>query len=481
MEAVMASKRQPSRINLNAGVEWVPPDSLKPNPKNARTHSKKQILRIAASIRQFGFLNPVIVDDKNVVLAGHGRLEAARLEGWPKVAILRFDHLTEAQKRAYVIADNKIAEQAGWDREILALELGELIDLLPAEDLDVSLTGFEAAEIDLLMADLSASRPAPEDAVVSPPSDPVTVPGDLWLLGKHRLLCGDAQEPGDFVRLMAGKVAAAVFCDPPYNIRVRSIVGRGRTRHSEFAFASGEMSPAQFRLFLSGTLGNGVRVSSEGAVHYVFMDWRHIDELIAVGRQLFGAMLNLVVWNKSNAGQGSFYRSQHELIGVFQVGREPHRNNIELGRFGRNRSNVWSYPGINAFGKGRMEALISHPTAKPVALVADALIDCSARGDIVLDQFAGSGTTILAADKVGRIGFGMEYAPGYVDVAVKRWQRMTKLEATLDGDGRTFGEIAASRPPDRGSASLRESTAPARVNSGKGGEPDFSGDRHGRA
>jgi DNA modification methylase len=241
------------------------------------------------------------------------------------------------------------------------------------------------------------------------------------------------------------------------------------------------MSPAQIRLSLSGTLGNGVRASSEGAVHYVCMDWRHIHELIAVGRELFGAMLNLVVWNKSNAGQGSFYRSQHELIGVFRVGREPHRNNIELGRLGRNRSNVWSYPGINAFGKGRIEALISHATAKPVALVADALIDCSARGDIVLDQFAGSGTTILAADKVGRIGFGMEYEPGYVDVAVKRWQRMTKLEATLEGDGRTFDEIAASRPPDRGSVSVRESTAPARINSGRRGEPDLSGARHGRA
>jgi hypothetical protein len=269
------------RNDLNKGdpagaplTEWAPIATIHPNPKNARTHARKQIRQIAASIRKFGFLNPLIVDEDGMVLAGHGRLEAARLEGMTHVPLIRFDHLSEAQKRAYVIADNKIAEQAGWDREILALELGELIDLLPTEDLDVSLTGFEAAEIDLLMADLSASRLAPEDEVVSPPTDPVTVPGDLWLLGKHRLLCGDAQEPGDFVRLMAGKVAAAAFCDPPYNVRVRSIVGRGRTRHSEFAFASGEMSPAQFRLFLSETLGNGVRSSSEGAVHYVCMDWR---------------------------------------------------------------------------------------------------------------------------------------------------------------------------------------------------------------
>ena len=260
----MASRRQPDRINFDTQVEWVALDSLRANPKNARTHSKKQIRRIAASIRQFGFLNPLIVDDAASVLAGHGRLEAARFEGWREVPVLRFDHLSEAQKRAYVIADNKIAEQAGWDREILALELGELIDLLPSEDLDVSLTGFEAAEIDLLMADLSTSRLAPEDAVVQPPQDPVTVPGDLWLLGKHRLLCGDAQEPRDFEKLMAGRLAAAVFCDPPYNVRVRSIVGRGRIRHSEFAFASGEMRPARFRRFLLETLGNGVRASAEG-------------------------------------------------------------------------------------------------------------------------------------------------------------------------------------------------------------------------
>jgi len=475
----MTSKRQPYRIHLNTQVEWVPLGSLAANPKNPRTHSKKQIQQIAASIRQFGFLNPLIVDGANVVLAGHGRLEAARREGWTEAPILRFDHLTEAQKRAYVIADNKIAEQAGWDREILALELGELIDLLPTEDLDVALTGFEAAEIDQLMADLSSARPAPEDAVVPAPSNPVTLRGDLWLLGKHRLLCGDAQESRDFERLMAGKLAAAAFCDPPYNVRVRSIVGRGRVRHSEFAFASGEMAPARFRRFLFETLGNGARASMEGAVHYVCMDWRHIEQLIAVGRELFSSMLNLVVWNKSNAGQGSFYRSQHELIGVFRVGREPHRNNIELGRFGRNRSNVWSYPGVNAFGKGRITALISHPTVKPVALVADALIDCSTRSDIVLDQFAGSGTTILAAEKVGRIGLGMEYEPGYVDVAVKRWQRMTKLEATLEGDGRTFDEIAASRAAISRSAPVRQPTTAAMIDSGA--EQDLSGGRHGQA
>ena len=342
-------------------IEWAPIATIRPNPKNARTHSRKQIRQIAASIRKFGFLNPLIVDEGNMILAGHGRLEAARLEGVADVPIIRFDHLSEAQKRAYVIADNKIAEQAGWDREMLAIELGELIDLLPVEELDVSITGFETAEIDLLFADMASAQPGPEDVIPPFPETAVTRRGDLWLLGKHRLLCGDAREPKDFDRAMSGALAAAVFCDPPYNLRVRAIGGRGRVQHSEFAFASGEMSEAQFRNFLSQTLGNGVRVSVEGAVHFVCMDWRHIGELIEVGRELYGDMLNIVAWVKSNAGQGSFYRSQHEFIGVFRVGEEPHRNNVELGQFGRNRSNVWTYAGVNTFGKGRKEALAAHP------------------------------------------------------------------------------------------------------------------------
>jgi DNA modification methylase len=447
MSAASISSSSKVRLEL-AGLprmEWAPIANIRPNPKNPRTHSKKQIRQIAASIRKFGFLNPLIVDDQNMILAGHGRLEGARLEGVAHVPIVRFGHLSEAQKRAYVIADNKIAEQAGWDRELLSIELGELIELLPIEGFDVSITGFETAEIDLLLADMASSRPDPEDAIPAVPRTAVTRRGDLWLLGKHRLLCGDSRRPEDFVRATGGVHAAAVFTDPPYNLRVRAIGGRGRVQHPEFAFASGEMSQTQFRTFLSQTLGNGVRVSARGAVHFICIDWRHIGELIEVGGELYGEMLNIVVWVKSNAGQGSFYRSQHEFIGVFRIGEEPHRNNVELGRFGRNRSNVWSYPGVNTFGKGRMEALAAHPTVKPVALVADALLDCTARGDVVLDQFVGSGTTILAAEKVARAAIGIEYEPRYVDVAILRWQRMTKLEAILAGDGRSFEDVGAAR------------------------------------
>ena len=431
--------------DLPWGVEMERLCNLKPAERNARTHSKKQIRWIASSIREFGFLNPVIVDDTNMILAGHGRLEAARQVGLTHVPVVRFDHLTTAQKRAYLIADNRIAEQAGWDREMLAIELGELIDLLPIEGFDISLTGFDTPEIDLLLADMAISRSEPREAIPLPPRSGVSEPGDLWHLGKHRLLCGDARQANQLSRLMDGASAAAVFCDPPYNLRVSSIGGRGRNKHPEFAFGSGEMTPTQFQQFLSKIIANGIRVSSKGAIHFVCIDWRHIADLIAVGSKIYGDMLNLVVWNKTNAGQGSFYRSQHELIGVFRVGEHPHKNNVELGRYGRNRSNVWTYAGVNTFGRGRMEALAVHPTVKPTALVADALLDCTARGDAVLDQCAGSGTIFLAADKVGRIAYGLEIEPRYVDVAILRWQQLTKLEATLEGDGRSFEEIKQAR------------------------------------
>ncbi len=440
----MTGSQTPNASSTPSRIELIPTGSLQENKKNARRHSRKQIAQIADSIRELGFIAPIIIDDQDLVLAGHGRLAAARAEGIDKVPVIRFTHLTPAQKRAYALADNKLAEEAGWDRELLALELDELSDLLPAEGIDVSVTGFATAEIDLLLADLGPAGVQPDDVVPAVPENPTTRRGDIWQVGKHRLSCADSQEACAFDQLMGGALAQAVFTDPPYNVRIAAI-GRGRIQHSEFAFASGEMTPRQFRRFLRKTLHNGIAVSSPGAVHFVAMDWRHIADLLVVGRSLYAATLNVAVWNKTNAGQGSFYRSQHEMIAVFRVGDDPHRNNIELGRFGRNRSNVWTYAGVNTFARERLETLALHPTVKPVALVADAMLDCTARGDIVLDQFAGSGTTILAAEKVGRIAYGIEYEPAYVDVAITRWQQATKLEATLVGDGRTFTEVAHDR------------------------------------
>ena len=425
-------------------IEYLPIGEVRPNPRNSRVHSKRQIRQIAASIEKFGFLVPILIDENGVVLAGHGRLAAARLVGLDCVPALRAEGLSAAEKRAYMLADNKLAEKAGWDRKTLLMELGELAELLPAEGVDLSMTGFEAAEIDALFADLSEPAPAPEDAL--PKIKPtVARVGDMWMLGKHRVLCGDARSTSDMDRLLGGDQADAAFVDPPYNVCIRGVVGRGRIKHREFKMASGEMSREEYIRFLAEAMANAARVSKDGAIHYFFCDWRHVEELFAASREVYGASLNLCVWNKTNAGQGSFYRSQHELIGVFRVGDAKHQNNIELGRHGRNRSNVWTYPGVNSFGHGRADALAMHPTVKPVALVADALRDCTSKGDCVLDPFLGSGTTLIAAEKIGRRCYGLEFEAAFVDVAIRRWQAYTHCDAILEGDGRTFDEIEAER------------------------------------
>jgi DNA modification methylase len=354
-------------------------------------------------------------------------------------------HLSEAEKRALVLADNKIAENAGWDREILAAELGDLARLLPQANLDIEITGFEAPEIDRLMGDLVDGEDDPADDVPKLTEEPVSRRGDLWLLGRQRLVCGDATSAADVETLMAGERAAMVFTDPPYNVRVASIQGRGNIKHREFVSGSGEMSKPEFTAFLASSLGLAAANSLPGSIHYVCMDWRHVGEMLAAGGQVYSEQKNLVVWAKSNAGQGSFYRSQHELIFVFKNGEGPHVNNFGLGQHGRNRSNVWSYAGVNTFRVGRMDELSVHPTVKPIALVADAMRDCSRRGDIVLDPFMGSGTTILAAERVGRRGYGLELDPLYVDAAVRRWQAFTKRDAILSATGEIFEEVAIAR------------------------------------
>ncbi len=420
---------------------------LKPHPRNARTHSPRQIREIAASIRAFGFLIPILTDANGQILAGHGRLLAAQHLGLKRVPTISIEGLSEAQARAYMLADNKLTEKAGWDREVLAVEFGELIEILPVDGLDLSITGFEAPEIDLILHDSADQKPDPADRPMLAPDVPTTRRGDCWILGEHRLLCGDARMVEDISRLMKGERARSTFTDPPYNVRIAGHVQgrRGKTRHAEFAMASGEMSDAAFEAFLRDCLTRIQGVSLDGAVAYVCMDWRHIGVLDRVGREVFGDLKNLVVWNKTSPGQGSFYRSQHELIGVFKVGEGKPINTFGLGATGRMRSNVWTYPGVNSFGADRAKALAMHPTVKPLALVADALRDSSLKGDIVLDLFGGSGTTLLAAEKIGRRARVMEIEPRYVDVAMARWQAYTKKEAMLAEDGRTFAEVRAQR------------------------------------
>jgi DNA modification methylase len=418
---------------------------LRPSKRNARTHPKKQIRQLANVIRQFGWTYPILVDEDFEIMCGHARWEAAKELGLTNVPILVMRGLSDAEKLAFAIADNKIATNAGWDRSLLSSQLGELASLLPEYNLDLQITGFEPAEIDGLLADLGDFEHDPADELNEIADTAVSRQGDLWQPGSHRLLCGDACDVSHLAKLMGRERAAMVFADPPYNVQISATVGRGKIKHREFAVASGELSPSDFIDFLKSWMRLALKFSEHGSIHYVCMDWRHLGELHAAGEEIFVLLQNLVVWNKTNAGQGSFYRSQHELIFVYKNGDAPHLNNIELGRHGRNRSNVWTYAGVNTFRKGRLDELTIHPTVKPVALVADAMRDCSRRGDLVLDPFIGSGTTILAAEQVGRRGYGLELDPRYVDAAIRRWQDFTRRDAILKATGQTFDEVAAAR------------------------------------
>jgi DNA modification methylase len=413
---------------------------LKPDPKNARLHSEKQIRQIAESIRVFGFSVPILVDRHLRVIAGHGRLAACRLLGMHQVPTISLDHLSEAQVRAFAIADNRLSEIATWDKRLL----GEQLKALSEADLEFSLetTGFEMGEIDIIIEGLSSpGEPAEVEAI--PPTDlglRVSKPGDLWLLGKSRLICGDALSRRTYTPLMEGKLAKAVFTDPPYNVPIEGFAtGAGKVHHAEFAMASGEMTSGEFTNFLATTLTNLKLSSAPGSIHFVCIDWRHIKELHAAAEKIFSELKNVCVWVKECGGMGSLYRSQHELIFVFKNGQERHQNNVRLGEFGRNRTNVWNYSRVNSHEKNAQEAKLHvHPTVKPVEMVSDAILDCTERGDIVLDAFVGSGTTIIAAERVGRVGYGIELDSIYVDLAVRRWEAYTGSQAIHASTKRSF-------------------------------------------
>jgi DNA modification methylase len=429
-------------------VEAVAIARLRPCRGNARTHSRKQIRQIADSIRRFGFTNPVLISDDDEIIAGHGRVEAAKLLGMLSVPTLRLSHLDTAQRRAYVIADNKLALNAGWDQEVLAIELQALIDL----DCGVEVTGFSLAEVELVLAEARESSPAPEhgaDDAVPPLTDPVsavTRSGDLWLLGRHRLLCGDSRNLETFEHLLGNERADLIFADPPYNVPIDGhVCGLGRIRHREFAMGVGEMSREIFTAFLRQTLGHAASRCRDGAIAFICMDWRHMGELLSAGQAVFSELKNLCVWNKTNGGMGTFYRSKHELVFVFKVGNAPHTNTFGLGGTGRYRTNVWDYAGVNSLRPGRNEEAAMHPTVKPVALVAEGIKDCSRRGEVVLDPFAGSGSTLIAAHKTGRRARLVEFDPAYCDRILRRFEQVTGKPAVLAATGQPFEVVAEER------------------------------------
>jgi DNA modification methylase len=437
------SPRPAIRLSLE-----VPIGTLKPNPRNPRNHNSAHVEALGKSIDTFGFTAPILVDRGGMIIAGHGRYLAAKQRGLKSVPVIRLEHLTPAQAQAYMLADNKLSDRSDWDEKLLAVHLRELTEL--AVDFEIEATGFEVAEIDMRLRALSVERnpgePDRADELPAIEEQPISRPGDLCSLGRHRLFCGDSRDPASYAMLMDGELAAMVIADPPYNVPINGHVsGLGKTRHREFAMATGEMSPAEFTRFLTDFRKQCAEHSRDSSIQYVFTDWRHLDEMLAAARAVSAELINLCVWNKSAPGMGSLYRSQHELVLVFKKGRGSHRNNVQLGRHGRNRSNVWTYPSVNAAAtKGSKQLKSLHPTMKPVALVADAILDTTARKDIVLDPFMGSGTTIMAAELTGRRGYGIEIDPLYVDRAIRRWQGFTGKIA-YHQSGRSFAELERER------------------------------------
>ena len=418
---------------------------LSPHPDNARKHTRAQVGAIAKSIEAFEFTAPILIDAKRRILAGHGRWEASKLVGLSHVPVIFLDHLTEAQAKAYMLADNKLTDRSTWDDVKVATQLRELSEL--ALEFDIEATGFEAPEIDLRiqsLEDTDAADRADEFEFAAGPA--VSVVGDLWMLGNHRIYCGNSLEDAAYAEFFEKEKATAAFTDPPYNVAIDGHAGgKGKIKHREFAMAAGEMSEAEFTSFLTTSLSRICAHTTAGGLIYACMDWRHLREMRAAADTSGCDVVNLCVWVKSNGGLGSLYRSRHELIFVFRNGKDIHLNNVQLGRFGRNRTNVWNYPGVNNFArKGTKRVLEYHPTVKPILLVSDAILDSTKRNDIVLDPFLGSGTTLLAAHRTERRCYGIELDPLYVDTAIERWQRMTGSQA-LNRAAETFDQVKLQR------------------------------------
>jgi DNA modification methylase len=420
-------------------IVYRPASELKPYKNNARTHPKKQIDQLAASLKANRYFSPIVIDEADQILCGHGRLLAARKAGMTEVPTIQLVGLSEAQKRQIRIADNKIALNADWDPDLLKLELKQIQTIEPAFDFQI--IGFESADLDRYVLGRTKGE---EDEVPDPPQTPVTRLLDIWRLGPHRVGCGDCRDLNFMRRVIGSDLVDAAFLDPPYNVVINGNVVRAG-RHAEFAMGSGEMSSEAFRAFLRGGLAACVEVSRPGAVHFICMDHRHFEDLSAACIGLYGERLNLAVWVKSNGGMGSLYRSRHELIFVMRVGTTPHLNAVQLGKHGRNRTNVWEYEGANSPKKSRRAELDFHPTVKPLVMVADALLDVTKQNDLVLDAYLGSGTTLLACERIDRRFRGMDIDPRYVDVTIQRWMDITGEMAVLESTGQTYAEVVAER------------------------------------
>lgn len=425
-------------------IENVALNQIRAYAKNAKNHPESQIQQIAASIRQFGFNNPILADENLEIIAGHGRMAAAQILGLATVPVIRLAHLSEAQKRAYRLADNKIAENGGWNADLLRLEISELEQI--CGDLDISLTGFSDVELDVLsMDDRQAAAPKANNVPYIPENEIVTRPGDVWCIGDHRIICGNSLDAETFEKLLGTRQADMVLQDPPYNVKISGhVCGSGNVQHKEFQMASGEMSTDEFTQFLRKNFELCAKHSRPGALQYNFMDWRHMGEILAAGTGAFSGLINMCVWCKSSGGMGNLYRSQHELCFIFKNGKEAHVNNVHLGKNGRYRTNVWQYAGVNAFGRHKADIKM-HPTVKPVEMLKDAILDVTRRDDVVLDTFLGSGSTLIAAHQAKRVCYGIELDPLYVDTSIRRFLDLFGIDAIHETSGKTYSELLTTK------------------------------------
>ena len=414
-------------------------EDLRPSPRKVRKLDMAHVREVASSISALGFCVPLLVGRDNEIIHGEVSYEAAKQLGLDRLPCVRIGHLSREEQRVLRLAVNRLAEKGQWDLDALKIEFEELILL----DAPIEIAGFSPAEIDHVI--LGDAAEGLEQGPLEPDSaTAVARVGDIFQLGPHRIVCGDATHPSVVARLLEGDPSARlVLTDEPYNVKVTGNVTRGD--HREFAMASGEMTDAEFLAFNGAWIAAVLPYLCDGGIFGTFIDWRGLPAVHSAVRSLGLAPLNLIVWAKTNAGMGSLYRSQHELLPLFRKGTAPHVNNVELGKRGRWRSNVWTYPGASSLGSDARRGLKDHPTVKPTAMLEDALLDLTNRGDIVIDQFLGSGSTLIAAEKTGRVCRGLEIDPLYVDVIVRRYEAATGRTATLVESGETFQACGARR------------------------------------
>jgi DNA modification methylase len=429
--------------NTKLQSEFISIEKLTPMPGAPRQHPKSQIQSLIKSFEAFGQVLPILIDGECRIISGHAQWEAAKRLTMPDVMAIRIEHLDEVQVKALMVALNRLGDLSKWDDQALNTILLELhtLDL----DFDIEATGFTGIEIELRIEGVGAELEDDEPVIVGD-GPMITQPGDVWQLGKHRLICGSTLEPATWATLMGEDRATIIVSDPPYNVPINGHVsGLGQHKHRDFAMGVGEMTGIEFTAFLQSAMTLAHQWSAPGSVHYWCMDWRHVVEIGSAGNAVYERFLNMAVWAKNQPGMGSFYRSQHELIFVFAKDGAPSRNNVQLGRFGRSRSNVWSYPSAASLARTAEEGnpLGMHPTVKPLALICDMLLDASNKGDIVADPFGGSGTTLVASEKLGRAARLIELDPAYCDTIIRRWQHWTGEAAIRAADDMAFAALEA--------------------------------------